>query len=328
MSKTYKYGSVFATYITDFLKMKAALGVNLHNYNYYFEEFDEFFIGNNVCDLHITESLITAWLATRVNDHKRTLYAKHSCLTQFCRYLCHLGIECYIPRLPKRPPTDYTPYIFSHDEISNIFIAIDKTELRMKHMTTFLLAAPALFRFLYCTGVRIGEVLFIKNEDMDLEKGIIILKKTKNKVHRIIPVNPSLKTVLEDYVLYRNKMPIANIGKADKPFFVNCMGKSITEVGVYARFKEILKSCKIPHMGKNKGPRVHDLRHTFAVHSLQKMVNDGIDIYCALPILSVFLGHTNVYSTEWYVRLTREVYPDLLKEEGNIAEFVFPVSSL
>ncbi len=138
----------------------------------------------------------------------------------------------------------------------------------MKHMTTFLIAAPALFRFLYCTGVRIGEALSIKNEDVDLEKNIIILKKTKNKIHRMIPVNPSLRIVLKDYISYRNKMPIASIDKADKLFFVNCMGKCITEVGVWTRFQEVLKSCKIPHMGKNKGPRVHDLRHTFAVHCL------------------------------------------------------------
>lgn len=328
MSKKYEYYSIFAAYITDFLKMKAALGVNLHNYNYFFEEFDRFFIENNVHDLHITENLITAWSAIRINDHKRTLYAKHSCLTQFCRYLCHLGIECYIPRLPKRPPTDYTPYIFSHDEISKIFAAIDKTELKVKHMTTFLIAAPALFRFLYCTGVRIGEALSIKNENVDLEKNVIVLKKTKNKMHRIVPVNPSLKIVLEDYVAYRNKMPVADIGKEDKLFFVNCIGRCINKVGVLARFREILKSCQIPYMGKNKGPRVHDLRHTFAVHSLHQMVGNGMDIYCALPILSVFLGHRNVYDTEWYVRMTQEIFPGLVRAQEDITAFVFPVSSL
>lgn len=327
MNKKYEYTSVFAPYINDFLKMKAALGVNLHNYHYFFEEFDRFFLENNVRDLHITENMIAAWSTTRVNDHRRTLYAKHSAFVQFCRYLCHLGIECYVLRLPKRPPTDYTPYIFSHNEISNIFAAIDKTELKRKHMTTFLIAAPALFRFLYCTGVRIGEALSIKNEDVDLGKNIIILKKTKNKMHRIVPINPSLKIVLEDYILYRNKMPVKDIRKADKLFFVNCMGGCITSVGVLARFQEILKSCKIPYMGKSKGPRVHDLRHTFAVHSLHQMVNNGLDIYCALPVLSVFLGHKNVYDTEWYVRITQEIFPDLVKAQEDITAFVFPVSS-
>jgi integrase len=328
MSKKYEYYSVFAAYMTDFLKMKAAQGVNLHNYNYFFEEFDRFFIENNVHDLHITESMIAAWSATRVNDHRRTLYAKQSCLTQFCRYLCHLGIGCYIPRLPKRPPTDYTPYVFSHDEISRIFAAIDNTELKMRHMTSFLITAPTLFRFLYSTGVRIGEALSIKNEDVDLEKNVVTLKKTKNKMHRIVPINSSLKSVLEDYISYRDKMPVTDIRKADKLFFVNCMGGLITSAGVLARFQEILKACKIPYMGKNKGPRVHDLRHTFAVHSLHQMVSNGMDIYCALPILSVFLGHKNIYDTEWYVRMTQEIYPDLVRAQEDIASFVFPLSSL
>ncbi len=80
-------------------------------------------------------------------------------------------------------------------------------------------------------------------------------------MHRIVPVDSSLKIVLEDYISYRNKMPVTDIGKADKLFFVNCMGGFITSAGVLARFQEILRACKIPYMGKNKGPRVHDLRY-------------------------------------------------------------------
>lgn len=92
---------------------------------------------------------------------------------------------------------------------------------------------------------------------------------------------------------------------------------------VYGWFRIILRKCGIPHCAK-KGPRVHDLRHTFAVHSLMHQVKNGADIYCMLPILAVFLGHKKLSDTEIYVRLTQEMYPDILKQEITITRFLFP----
>lgn len=71
-------------------------------------------------------------------------------------------------------------------------------------------------------------------------------------------------------------------------------------------------------------PRVHDIRHSFAVHSLEKMVKSGEDIYCALPILSVFLGHKTIAGTEKYVRMTQEIFPEIIKMENHLTSFVFP----
>lgn len=93
---------------------------------------------------------------------------------------------------------------------------------------------------------------------------------------------------------------------------------------VYLHFRRILEKCCISHRGKGQGPRVHDLRHTFAVHSLYHMVKSGLDIYTAWPVLSVLLGHHDIYATEHYVRLTLEIYPDLIKETGKKLGDIFP----
>ena len=100
---------------------------------------------------------------------------------------------------------------------------------------------------------------------------------------------------------------VANI-KAD--------GTRISANSAYNRFKEILEKCGISHLGHNQGPRLHDIRHTFAVHSLQHMVESGLDIYTALPILSVLLGHSSIYATENYVRLTIQLFPDIVTKNG------------
>lgn len=324
MSSKYEFRSVFAKYITDFLQMKTAQGVNIYNYLYYFKEFDIFFFDNNITDLNISQRVLSQWTETRVNDSKRTLYAKHAAFSQFCKYLCFLGIDCYIPRLPKRPTNDFVPYVFSFDEIERIFASIDSMYLKRRHMTSFLISAPALFRLLYSTGMRVGEAVNLKNEDVDFDKNIITLRKTKNKTDRIIPINMPLKTVLQEYVHYRNKMPINNIDSADHIFFVNGVGNAITTSGVHSRFKEVLKASNIVYIGNFKGHRVHDLRHTFAVHSLHQMVKNGFDIYCALPILSIFLGHKSVYNTEWYVRLTYDIFPEITDAQEELMTYIFP----
>ena len=82
-------------------------------------------------------------------------------------------------------------------------------------------------------------------------------------------------------------------------------------------FKQFFKKANI-YTNDSKLPRIHDFRHTFSVHSLQKMIDSGTDIYCALPFLSSYLGHTNIYSTEKYVRLVEECFEELRNANSNI----------
>jgi integrase len=93
---------------------------------------------------------------------------------------------------------------------------------------------------------------------------------------------------------------------------------------VYKNFRHILWKIGISHGGKRRGPRLHDFRHTFAVHSLNQMVRQGMDLYYALPLLSTYLGHASVAATEGYVRLTEETYPGILDTVSQVCAYVFP----
>ena len=90
------------------------------------------------------------------------------------------------------------------------------------------------------------------------------------------------------------------------------------------RYRSYLFQAGISHGGKGKGPRLHDLRHTFAVHALQKWIADGSDLLAKLPALSVYMGHRNTQSTAKYLRLTAEVYPELLEKIENYSAHVIP----
>jgi len=115
------------------------------------------------------------------------------------------------------------------------------------------------------------------------------------------------------------------VNEPDSFLLISPVGKSLSSCTVLSGFKSVLKECGIPYsINRDGGACIHSLRHTFAVHSLAKMVKEGLDIYCALPILSVFLGHKTLKGTETYVRLTREMFPEVLKMQNTITQFVYP----
>lgn len=85
----------------------------------------------------------------------------------------------------------------------------------------------------------------------------------------------------------------------------------------------LLKRADIPYIGGGHGPRIHDWRHTFAVKSFKQMIDQGLDMYVALPVLSTYLGHKSIYATERYIRLTMELYPYIAEKYGEKFQSVF-----
>ena len=212
MSEPFNYSSIYAPYFQGFIKMKQDIGYDVLRTKWIFLEFDRFFAGMGATEICITKSLIGQWRNTRVNDGQRTLYAKYSAWSQFCKYLCSLGHECYIPRLLKSPDKDsFTPYIFSHKQMQDIFRECDSLRLYDKHMSTILFVVPAIVRLLYGTGMRVSEALSLKNRDIDLEGHCITLRKTKNGEQRLAPLSGTLQRVLEQYVINRDKMPLPKV---------------------------------------------------------------------------------------------------------------------
>ncbi len=323
------YGSVYAPYFKRFIAMKQALGYVSLRTEWIFLELDRFFLEGKVEALGITREQVDRWRATRINDAPPTLYTKYCVLAQFCRFMCKVGYDSFVPRIPPNiAKNSFTPYIYSDREISAIFNACDSLRLYDGHMTTIQFIIPAIIRLLYGTGLRVSEALSLKNRDVDLDKRSILIRKAKNGEERLIPLSDSLAIVLGQYLNYRDRIPVPNIPGANGFFFISPNGTYCKSGSVYKWFRKVLSEVGIPHQGDHKGPRVHDLRHTFAVHSMVKMVRSGLDLYYSLPLLSVFLGHKSLGSTEHYVRLTAEVYPDLLKDQEGIGAYVFPKSQI
>lgn len=324
MSEMFNYKSVLAPYMRGLLEVKASAGISAQRMKWILKEFDDFAVSDNLTDPHITSEFISKWRNTRGADCERTIYAKYSVWHQLTTLMSRRGCLCHIPRLPKQPKSDFTPYIFTESQIAAIFTVCDAYRLYDVRMGTALFSMPALMRMLYGTGARISEALSVLNEDVHLEQGYIHLRKTKNGTDRIVPISESLRCVLYEYVSYRDRMPIAGVSEPSRPFFVKGDGTSFNANVVYQFFRKVLDRCGIPFKGNHYGPRVHDLRHTYAVHSLVQMDHNDIDLYTGLPILSACLGHHSLSSTEQYVRLTYAMYPEMEKQCSTISAFVYP----
>ena len=314
------YYSVYGPLIVKFIEFKNSLGYKYTYANYPLSMFDRLAFEKDVFEIAITKDLAEDYCKKRPNESEKTRNTRVQVLSQFAQFLSDLGFKSYIPELPQIKST-YTPYIFSRDEMQAIFKESDKLTLSHNRNTT-MYTIPVLIRLLYGTGIRISEALNLTCNDINLHDKYIILRNNKNGKDRMVPISGTLARACEEYWMYRDLFPA--IRKEDN-FFMKPDGSSMTQAPVNKWFRRVLYNANISYRGRGQGPRLHDLRHTFSVHSLVSMSESELDLYYALPILSTCLGHQSLDATEKYVRLTAELYPDLIKKTSDICSNVFPV---
>jgi integrase/recombinase XerD len=318
---SHQFWSVYAPYIKQLIDLKRGLGFKYETEENIYSLFDRFIVERKETEVGISKELAEKWCARKNNESESYRYHRGICLCQLSSYLCNIGIRSNIPRLQKCKYS-FTPYIFSKEEILAIFAEADNLRAQRKMMNAILFVMPAMLRLLYSTGLRIGEAVALENKYVNLDEKYIVIKDSKNGKQRMIPISDSLSEVCKDYVRYRNLMPLSK--SEDTFFFISLNGSPCTTDAVYRLFQDILRMAGIPFVGNHHGPRLHDLRHTFAVTSLANMAQSGVDLYSMLPILSTYLGHQCLSSTDSYVRLTAEMYPELLKDIDRICLNVFP----
>lgn len=325
MNNMFKYRSILAPYMNGLIAIKESQGINTISMKWFFKEFDSFVTNYGLKDPVITQDLVDVWRKSRINDCARTIYGKCSKLVQLARYMCERGKDSYIMIMPKvKNDRGFTPYIFSESQMQAIFEESNRLMRLSRRMDDPIMVIPGLIRLLYSTGLRITEAISIRNEDVHLDQGYIHIRKSKNDSERLVPVCNTLKQTLMQYINYRNKLPLKGLQEGSHLFFVKLDGTEVSASCAYKWFIKVYTNCGIPFKGDHFGPRLHDLRHSMAVHTLVKLVRGGMDVYSALPLLSACLGHTRLSSTEHYVRLTYSEYPELLKQCSSLNNFIYP----
>lgn len=318
------FWSVFAPHISGFIGLKRSLGYKYKEEERMLFTFDQFILGQGYTSIELTKEISDKWAERRHNEAELTIYSKVKVVKQFAEYLRDIGVKTYVPQLPKYPDSNFIPYIYSQEEINAMFRACDSLKMRCRNVYSCLLIMPCLLRLLYGTGIRISEALFLKNKDVNITGKCLALRDTKNGKDRLVPISASLTAVCTDYLEHRDQLPIAGLERENQPFFVSLNGGVCKHAAVYSWFRKVLFLAGIPFTGNRKGPRIHDLRHSFACHSFVKLSDEGVDLYCSWPYLSAYLGHQSLESTEQYIRLTSQMYPELLKDTDGLYVDILP----
>jgi len=314
------YNSVYGKHIGQFIEMKHALGYKFITQQSILGQLDDFAVHQKEKSVAITKEFADKWSKKRLNESRLYRYTRISMLAQFSKYLCDNKIKSFIPKLPPYPGNTFIPYIYTPADIEAILKESAELRIRLPMMDSSIMCMPTIIRILYATGIRINEVLSLKDEDVIIEYQYLKVRDSENGKERIIPISKSLAAVCKQYRRYRNRLPLP---KRATYFFTRLNGKKCGYGSVTSWFKECLKRAAIKCVDKGL-PRIHDLRHTFAVTSLANRAAAGIDLYASLPILSNYLGHQSIGSTNHYVRLTANMYPELIKEINITSLNVFP----
>lgn len=252
----------------------------------------------------ITTDQAVRW-ATRNPDVQPGQWAARLCaVRQFAKYRSGSDPRTEVPPvglLPHRYART-APYIYSLEEIRELLQAARELAPRdgLRGWTY-----ATLFGLLAVTGLRISEGIALDCEDVDLTEGVLCIRRTKFGKSRLVPVHASVRDVLRDYQSRRNRFlrprPIAS------SFFATDEGARLTDFTVRRTFRLLSHRVGLRGPSDNRGPRLHDFRHGFAVNTLIGWYRDGLNVDREMSKLSTYLGHGHVADTYWYLSSVPEL---------------------
>ena len=292
----------FAKHVAEYLQVRRGLGFKLVNHEFQLRSFVKYL--EEVGADHINTEIAFAWAMGDGHRHPGTAAQRLTTVRHFARYLAGVDPKTEIPPrglLPTRFPRVH-PYIYSDAEVRALMKAAlelaSPGSIRGPSYSTFL-------GLLATTGLRLSEGLELLVEDVDLNNGILEVRQSKCRKSRFVPVQASTIDALRTY----ERTKAQHQPKTACPyFFVDQDGGPIP--GWRIRYHFVRLCVKV---GLRKtisgGPRMHDFRHTFAVKTLIRWYETGVDVDQRMPRLSTYLGHVHIADTYWDI----SAHPELLR---------------
>ncbi len=263
--------------------------------------------GDAACDT-VTTGQVLAYLAAAATRHRENRYYA---LAGFWRHAISRGhaTRSPMPDNAPRSPVRAPPYIYSRDELARLFDPATVEASRRGAVQLDAVTFRILLLLLYGAGLRFGEATRLSLADVDLANAVLSIRATKFYKSRLVPVGPQLAAVLDGHVSHRRRVGLGDGGNA--LLLANRDGTRLASSTVQDAF-DVLR--RLAGVGRAAGgrtiPRLHDLRHSFAVHRLTSWYRQGADLQRLLPVLSTYLGHADLEGTKVYLSMT----PELLEQ--------------
>lgn len=285
----------------DYLRLRRSLGFKLKRPCRFIRDFAIWLTHRG--EGRITTALSLTWATQPEHLQQVEWSARLSAVRGFARYWSAIDPTTEIPPaglLPYRAHRP-VPYIYSDEEIDKL---LDAARLMTAHFELQPATYYCLLGLLAVSGLRLNEALSLESPDVDLDGALITVRGTKFGKSRLVPLHPTTQHVLADYVEQRDGVfrdrPV-------KAFFPSKTGRRLDAGQVRRVFYRLSRQIGIRGASANRGPRLHDFRHRFAVEALLRWYRSGEDVRRRLPILSTFLGHSHVTDTYWYLSNTAEL---------------------
>jgi site-specific recombinase XerD len=297
-----KFHSPVAAQIQDFIDLRRLSGTDYQSQSRLLGYFDRFLLEQRLNEPRMSREITGRYLESLSQLAPRSRYNRFCVVRQLCEYLARSDPLGYVPEPLKLIPSKgaHQPYIYSDSEIQALLSAASQlppdNSLRPHTYRTLL-------GVLYTTGMRIGEALALNLEDFHSTQQRLYIAEGKFRKARWVPLSGSTCRALEQYVRRRSQIRPRS---PDSPLMINERCRRLHQCTVNQTFHCLLRQCGIRH-SKHTGPRIHDLRHSFAVHRLLAWYRDGQDVNARLPWLATYMGHVGIHSTQVYLQATPEL---------------------
>lgn len=278
--------------VQEYLRLRRALGFRLRCEGLMLARFAAWLEQQGATT--VTAGHAIAWAQLPQGVHPRTWSQRLTAVRGFATWLRTTDPAAEIPPGDVFPWQDRrpAPFIFSDADITAVTAACGSLRPQMRAATY-----TALFGLIAVTGIRIGEALAIPADGIDLEAGLLPVMPAKSRCERILPLHPATTAALAEYAALR-----ASRHPAAETFFVSARGTALCHPSARRAFGQACAAAGIA--GR---PRIHDLRHSFAVATLLQWYRSGEDVDAQMPALSGYLGHVSPAGTYWYISAVPEL---------------------
>ena len=315
----YIFISRIGTFVHAFIRQKRASGYPYQSSARLLYHFDRLAAEMFPEETTITREICTVWIHSKPGEHPNGLLRRVTPIRQLGKYMKGIGCDVYI--IPGHIPNKqikYEAHIYTDTELKAFFNAIDGC-LPSPFSPTRRYVIPVIFRMLYCCGLRSSEARLLKKEDVDLGNGKITIRQSKGCKARIVYMSQDLLEVCREYNSIMN-----SILPQRQTFFPNKTGTCFNNSLIDYWFHEFWDKLPESKAVVGNPARVHDFRHGYAVHRLNRWVKEGQDINVLYPYLSEYMGHSNFADTDYYLSLVEEFYPEMEHRLSSINDDILP----
>mgnify|MGYP001560915888 CR=1 FL=1 len=287
--------------IQDYLALRRSLGFKLQDAGICLSKFAAFLEARGAA--YITTQLAMEWAQQSQSVLPSTCAQRLGHVRSFARHHVASDPQTEIPPpglLPFRPRRA-RPYLYSEEEIDRLLrCAMDLPSNDGLRPWTY----HCLLGLLSVAGLRIGEAIRLKLEDVNLQEGLLTIRGTKFGKSRLVPIHRSTQEVLAQYQTRRERLLA---GRTASSFFITNRGNHLDMGDIHRTFYKLSRRIGLRGATASHGPRLHDFRHRFAVQTLLRWYRSGEDVERRLPVLSTYLGHVHVADTYWYLSACPEL---------------------